>query len=500
MKPLRSVVLFCVAACAAGTAWAQLGLYGSPEMLNYSQLGHQAPYYGPYHSPQAYPIAQPAPQVPTTPRTAYVPPMQQPAYHPTPGGRPSPIPAEPAPPQPPLMPTQAPARPVAGPTPSVVQQMLDEAAVQATPTSGPEMDSNGGGIGPDLSSAAQDAPYSGPVNSFEQAAWGGWTGGWASPWYASVHALIMGRNLANRVWTTYEWGNEANQTGNTQVELEWRWGGEVRFGRWFCCRQWAVEAVYWTLEPFERFVSFTHPARVGTPLTVGNVLFGANPGTDFFDDSEGHRLWRRNELHNVEVNLVRNPALFASAMPWDVDWSLGMRWFHFEENLIFAGVAGGFVWGQDPTSEAYLNDLITNDLLGFQFGFDASYYRYANWRIFVAPRFGIYGNHIDHVFRAYRGDGVVASPDPVSGVVGTYPVRSSKDTVSFLTQVDLGVEWAFARGWTARAGYRLLAVTGMGLADNQIPPYIVDIPEIADIDVNGELILHGGYFGVTWNF
>ena len=45
-----------------------------------------------------------------------------------------------------------------------------------------------------------------------------------------------------------------------------------------------------------------------------------------------------------------------------------------------------------------------------------------------------------------------------------------------------------------------VAITDVGLADEQIPPYVVDIPEIASIDHNSDLILHGAFFGVGYNF
>ena len=45
----------------------------------------------------------------------------------------------------------------------------------------------------------------------------------------------------------------------------------------------------------------------------------------------------------------------------------------------------------------------------------------------------------------------------------------------------MGTEWQFTRNWSARAGYRVVAITGMGLADDQFPQYMVDTPEIANI-------------------
>ena len=42
-----------------------------------------------------------------------------------------------------------------------------------------------------------------------------------------------------------------------------------------------------------------------------------------------------------------------------------------------------------------------------------------------------------------------------------------------------------------------MAITGVGLADNQIPPYLNDIPAIQDIDRNGSLLVHGAFAGMT---
>jgi hypothetical protein len=97
------------------------------------------------------------------------------------------------------------------------------------------------------------------------------------------------------------------------------------------------------------------------------------------------------------------------------------------------------------------------------------------------------------------GNGVVATTGH-SGVEGTYPVNSTADAVSFLTQVDVGLDWKFARQWSAQIGYRVVAVSRIGLADAQIPFYIVDIPAIAEIDRNSDLILHGGYATIGFNF
>ena len=72
--------------------------------------------------------------------------------------------------------------------------------------------------------------------------------------------------------------------------------------------------------------------------------------------------------------------------------------------------------------------------------------------------------------------------------------------MSVLSQIDVGLDWQITQCLSARLGYRVVAATGIGLADNQIPPYLNDIPAIQDIDRNGNLLLHGAFAGVTYCF
>jgi hypothetical protein len=185
--------------------------------------------------------------------------------------------------------------------------------------------------------------------------------------------------------------------------------------------------------------------------------------------------------------------------PLNVSWLAGVRYFRFQERWAFSSLRGGGSWAT-PADVGHLEDDITNSLVGFQVGCDVNYGCHSNLRLFFRPKIGIYNNHIKHTFRAYRGDGELFAPAAGSGVPGSYPVHSSTDSFSFLTEVDLGVEWQFTPCWSAFAGYRVVAATGIGLADNQIPPYVVDVPEIAAIDRNGQLLLHGAFAGLTFRF
>jgi hypothetical protein len=365
--------------------------------------------------------------------------------------------------------------------------------------------------------------YMPPVNRCEQAACGGVDSGCSeSLWYGSLTMLAMTRDRPNMVYITYETGNLPHNVYPPD-EFGWSWGGEARFGRRFCCGcnagYWALEASYWTLGNFDSSVSHTSPASsynpyglVGTPLRVGDIEFGGTSGTSWFDNASEHRLWRRDEVHNVEINFVRGQWCYGQNSPWDLGWSMGLRYFRFQESWRFGSLAGPFTQASGPIPgpyhywgeagglyEAYINDRITNNFIGPQLGFELGYNMGCNLRFYLAPKVGIYVDHIDNNFQAYLGNGVIATTGS-SGVQGTYPVDSSTDPVSFLTQVDVGLDWKFARQWSAQIGYRILAASRIGLADAQIPFYVVDIPAIADIDKNGDLFMHGGYATIGFNF
>ena len=54
-----------------------------------------------------------------------------------------------------------------------------------------------------------------------------------------------------------------------------------------------------------------------------------------------------------------------------------------------------------------------------------------------------------------------------------FPAHGTTTGIAFLTQIDVGADWQFTRNWSARAGYRVVAITGMGLADDQFPAVYV---------------------------
>jgi hypothetical protein len=490
MNVVRIVWTVSLVAFCATTAWGQYGLYGAPQPV---PLPPVQPATAPYaHAPPG-PLAPPGSYPTTAAPSGAVQGAAYPAYGGAWGASPLPVRAAattpaPAPDSPALLEPPEPPGPLAPNSlpsePSAVEQMLSRGAYE---------------YGDGRPAAGGQGCYSEPPG------WGGEPACGeacrAFPWFASVSWLTLGRDRANRVWTTYEDGNNPNQLGHTgDAAIGFKSGIEVHLGRRFHCDQWGLEGVYWTLGQTHASAAFAHPSGVSTPLIVRYNEFNGTDARNWFDGAGEHRLSRWNEYHNVELNLIRYRFFPDCGMPWGVDWLVGVRYFRFEERLLFGSLQQGATWGQDGGArEAYLDDRITNSMVGFQFGFNADYALGGGFSLFIAPRLGIYNNHIRHDFGMYLGDGTVATTGS-SGVAGAYPVVSHTNRFAFLGQIDVGAEWKFAPRWSLRGGYRLMALTGVGLSDHQIPPYIVDIPELAAIDTNGHLILHGAFCGVTFNY
>ncbi|MEN6407237.1 MAG: hypothetical protein ABFC77_12295 [Thermoguttaceae bacterium] len=571
MKTARALLLAYLTLGGLSTAWAQYGLYGSPETLSPSSSvaayptvnapaasytttsGYPStatPVYQPYSGVPVYQVAPTyqatpgyqgraagypptyqaaAPSYPTLPSRSVQPPYRpiasasQPAYQPYqapsyPASSPSsygynngynrsqvrmastePIPA----------PQEMPIAPVPNDNPMTPYAASPMAPMSPSPRMNPAPQPNG--YGSPASQSPCNGAYRGTVNSFEQAACGPCSSGCDNlcgpgcycPWYAGVSALALTRLDGRRIWTAYDDHDETHQLGPSQFPMSWEFGGEVRFGRRFCgcdCTPWALEARYWTFNAFsgnQDIEASDLPAghTINSIFGLNYLNFNGEGYEHWFYGADAITLKRRNECHNVEINLVREQLAVACNSPWDIGWLVGVRYFRFDEELTYGSLAGGYD-RNNPANWAYIGDDVTNNLIGVQVGFDIAYNVCEKVRIFLSPEVGVYDNYIQGRFRVETGDGIPGG----SVFYGDYPVSSNRNGLAMLAQIDLGVEWQFARNWSFRGGYRIVGVTGVALADDQFPQYIVDKPEVENIQHYDSLVLHGAFFGLTYNF
>lgn len=319
-------------------------------------------------------------------------------------------------------------------------------------------------------------------------------------WYGSVAGLAMTRDRGNKLWTTFETGNNPNQLVFTP-DSDWAGGVEFRVGRYICCGQYSMEAVYWILDEMEGAIDFNAAANglvsVGTPLNVSlpDVEF-LSDGTDLdaiFDGAAEHRLRRASDFQNLEINLLGHNY---TGCRFQGSWLAGFHFLRFREGLVFGSVAGGFTFGQDLAEEAYINADVENNLIGFHIGGRGEYNATGRLSVYAAPSVGIYGNHISQNSAIYRGTGELAT-NVDSGA--TMLFDSSKDDFAMIGQIDVGLAYQLAN-WRIFGGYRAMALSGVALADNQIPFYVGAEDEWLDIDSNGHVILHGTYAGAECRF
>ncbi len=259
----------------------------------------------------------------------------------------------------------------------------------------------------------------------------------------------------------------------------------------------------WEFSYFGLFADRTDVTFSGAPLYtnlrgLGDLdLIGSDVAATF-DTSDNYRIYRFNEIHNAEFNLLHNagcaPTFRCGSM--NVEWLAGIRWFKFSED--YRITANNFLTTY-PAQTLY--DLeVENNLVGVQLGARAERCLRNRLSLSLGAKFGVYNNDIYTRQSITDGNGTFATAavGPYAG--SDYALSSTKDEVATLGELDLGLNWQFAECWRANVGYRVIGVSGVALAPEQIPYNFADFDNTNRIRSNGDLLLHGAYFGVEKAF
>jgi hypothetical protein len=324
-------------------------------------------------------------------------------------------------------------------------------------------------------------------------------------WYAAAFGLFLTRDRANGVFTTLDPLTGERLMRTSDADVDWRGGYEAKLGaRFGANNDWAIEGGYWSIDRFRGFAEASlAPGIVGTPILVDGIEFVGVNGDDFFNNAAAHRVFRVNRLESAEVSLVHRSGDFDPSGFARLDFNLmaGVRYLVFREELTFGALINGGTWGgAGGIDEAYFSDRVINNLIGFQFGVETGFRVARTFRLFATPKVGVYNNHIDARFDAFRGDGTRGNPTPASATTRTYPVAVDRDVFAVLGQIDVGVDWKFSPNWSVLVGYRVVAATGMGLADHQFPSDAVDFAFLDTVKSNGNLLVHGAFAGLQLEF
>ncbi len=252
---------------------------------------------------------------------------------------------------------------------------------------------------------------------------------------------------------------------------------------------------YWGLYPGQQSSTILGPG-LGTYLTGFNTLAvapGAQNLLTYYDNSDSNRIYRDNEFHSAEANMLRNGGNYTtrSGRAGNYEMLGGARWFQFNEDFRYSA----FYAAANPSQVDYtINN--TNTLLGFQIGGRNQLCLSDRFTLISAAKLGAFNNRINSDQSITDSNGNFAYRTALG--VDDYNYTSTKNDLALLGEFDMGLAYRFSQSARATVGYRVLGVNGLALAPSQIPRNFANDAEINSINSNNSLILGGGYAGLEF--
>ena len=256
------------------------------------------------------------------------------------------------------------------------------------------------------------------------------------------------------------------------------------------------EAVYWSLNQTATASLADSPS---TSLRGFSQLTHTPTGEDLFtlyNDSLTQSVVRDTDINNIELNLLRNGGTFCTKRGRTGFFELigGFRWFQFDESLDYISQTDLAIYPNFPESLSYRVET-ENTLLGGQLGARSEIQLANRLRLFSSVKGGVFNNHIETSQFLADETGV-----PVHLASGApFDFSDDKDDISFLGEADLGVMLHLCSHARLRIGYRVIGVTGVALAADQIPDNFVS-SSLDNAKSNGSLLLGGAYYGIEMSY
>ncbi len=335
--------------------------------------------------------------------------------------------------------------------------------------------------------------------------------------FGSVGGLVMTRDRGDHVCFSF---NTATPSvillGTPDAEMPWAGGAEARIGRYFggacgknpCGGRWGTELVYWGVYPNPQEGNAFDPDGTqgsGTDLNSAfafqSLDYNGGPILPLFDDAVRHQLQRSYEYHNFEWNIFGTPCpSLRCGKGLQLTWIGGFRFFKLSDAFAYNSDDADTVFTGTVDEATYSVD-VQNHLLGFQLGNQLDYYCGKRFNLFARAKVGAFYNHITH--RSFVGGtlGAAVINDPANFYDGrSFDINSYKNDMSFLAELDLGMNFQVTCCLSTQVGYRAVGLTGVALAPEQIPLNFGDYEGVRFVDSGGSMILHGGYAGLTFTW
>ncbi|MEM9410215.1 MAG: BBP7 family outer membrane beta-barrel protein [Planctomycetota bacterium] len=305
-------------------------------------------------------------------------------------------------------------------------------------------------------------------------------------YFYGLNGLVFNRDFEDDVFITRNPSGDillsTDTDTNTLGGLEFFLGSRNQ-----CGNGW--EARYWGLFPNESTTTLTGTS-FDSYLTGLQGLVWPTTGEDLLtvvNRATSNTITRDNQIHNVELNLLRRGGCFTTRFGNRASFELlhGFRWFEFQEQ---------FHWdinGAVPPENLFFDTDVRNTLLGYQIGSRSAICLGRRLAFNVGTKAGIFNNRARADQSIIDGDGTYVTV----GVGGpNYDFTNTKNDIAFIGELDLGTSVNMTQCSRINIGYRIIGVSGIALAPDQLSNFN-SLPAIQDIQTNGSLLLHGAYFG-----
>ena len=269
------------------------------------------------------------------------------------------------------------------------------------------------------------------------------------------------------------------------------------------CNGGGYEVGYWSLNPGA--VSYgISGAAVNTNLRGLDRLTHAPSGRTVFDiytANLSQTVVRDTDINNFELNMLRNGGTFCLRGNRKGFYEIlgGFRWFQFDEQLQYLAQADTGAFPLTPAEFAYTLNA-RNNLLGLQLGARNEMCISDRFRIFSGVKGGLFNNRITTRQNIVGSDNITAAINTGPSAGRTFDYNDTKNDVAFLGELDFGLLMNLSCRSRLRLGYRVLGVSGVALAADQIPHDFSDADELQRAKSNGSLMLGGGYYGLKLCF
>ncbi len=304
--------------------------------------------------------------------------------------------------------------------------------------------------------------------------------------------LYMRRDGADYKSLSYENAMPSNTLLVSDANLGPQQGIEAFIVRQDECGQ-GWEGRYWGL------ISQTNVATLGnmpiTQLTGLNSLPIPPWGSvgALYNDADYHRVERSSEFHSFEWNLLNHASVCANNS-WLFRGIFGVRVMRFRDALQYSAHSStNFGFGFDRMS---YNIMTRNTFVGAQAGGSGEYCVTDKLRLGLGANAGLGTNFMDADQEIANSNGVLA-PHPGGG---NFSYMNSANDLSVFGEFDARLYYHVSCNWRLSCGYRVLGLTGVALAQNQIPYAFTSLPELNSVKRDGGLLLHGLTLGAEFSY